>query len=78
MSHFYGTLQGASGVSATRTGSKKSGMITYCASRKGAVKCRAYIHQSTGDDWIIVEKVPWQGTGEYKTLYEGPIGEEKP
>jgi len=73
MSHYYGTIQGNRGE-ATRCGTKNSGMETYCASWKGAVRCMAYIKD--GVDYVRVEKTMWQGCGECKLLYDGPIGQE--
>ena len=72
MSYFYGTIKGAKGE-ASRCGSKNSGMVTNCASWKGAIRCSAYI-RADGTDCILVEKVLWRGVGEYKVLYNGPIG----
>ena len=72
MSHFYGTLQGNRGR-ATRCGSKKSGMQTYCASWDGAIVCSTYINEK-GEDCVKVEKTTWQGQGENKVLYDGLIG----
>jgi len=74
MSHFYGTIQGNRGE-ATRGGSKASGMTTYCASWKGAIRCEAYINDE-GVDCVEVTKTQWQGYGENKVLYDGPIGKE--
>jgi hypothetical protein len=76
MSHFYGTLQGNRGE-ATRGGSKKSGMTTYCASWEGAVRCEAWHDKETGKDMVNVSKEPWHGAGESKLLYRGLIGENK-
>lgn len=73
MSHFYGTLQGTRGE-ATRCGTKNSGMVTHCASFKGAVRCRAYIDD--GIDMVQVDIVPWQGHGDFRLLYDGPISGE--
>lgn len=71
MSHFYGTVQGNRGLG-SKGGSKKSGMTTYCASWKGAVRCRAYVdHQ--GRDRVRVEKTTWHGAGKYMAIYDGPI-----
>jgi len=53
MSHFYGTLQGNRGE-ATRCGTKKSGIETYAASWKGAIRCHTYIN-AKGQDCVIVE-----------------------
>jgi len=77
MSHFYGTLRG-SGQEVSRTGGKESGVVTYAASWKGAVRCLAYIDEKTGQDWVTVALVPWRGEGSLRTLYAGPIsGEER-
>jgi hypothetical protein len=76
MGHFYGTVQGNRGE-ASRMGSKNSGMETYCASWKGAIRCFAYVN-SDGKDCIRVEMTSWRGVGEYKLLYDGLIGEYKP
>ena len=78
MSHFYGTVQGNRGE-ASRAGSKRSGMTTYCASWNGAVRCYAYTNEE-GIDCVIVMLMPWHGQGVYpnKVLYRGPIGEYAP
>lgn len=73
MAHFYGTLQGTRGE-ATRCGSKASGMETYCASWRGAVRCYAYVDEQTGEDFVTVSLTPWQRRGVSETLYDGPIG----
>lgn len=41
MSHFYGTVEGHRSQ-ATRGGTEKSGMETYCASWEGAIRSYAY------------------------------------
>ena len=51
-------------------------METYCASWRGAIRCNAYIDKD-GTDCVRVEKTTWKGDGEYKLLYDGPIGKEK-
>lgn len=75
MSHFYGTLQGSRGQ-ASRCGTKKSGMVTYCASWSGAIRCHAYFNDK-GEDCVRVEKTTWHGYGDNKILYEGKIGKER-
>ena len=72
MSRFYGTVQGNRGE-ASRGGSTSSGLTTYCASWRGAIRCAAYVDKD-GKDCVRVEKTTWQGAGEYKLLYDGPIG----
>lgn len=74
MSHFYGIIKGDRGK-VSRRGSRNSGMETYCASWKGAVRCFAF--SKDGKDWVRVEKVTWLGEGEYELLYEGPIGSKE-
>lgn len=74
MSYFYGTLQGMGGES-TCIGSKKSGLVTHCASQKGAVMCRAYVNID-GVDFVSIRKVIWYGAGESEALYDGPIGKD--
>lgn len=80
MSHFYGTVEGASANPATRCGHKNTGVITHCASYKGAVTCSAYFNEEKQEDWVEVRMVQWQGQGvtPSKLLYRGPIGEFKP
>ena len=73
MADFYGTLQGNRGQ-ATRMGTKKTGIETYTASWKGAVRAHAYYNSAKKTDWVRVELTPWQGNGISKVLYEGPIG----
>lgn len=73
MSQFYGTLKGTRGE-ATRCGSKKSGIETYCASWSGAIRCIAWHDKKINKDMVRVEKTTWQGEGDYQLLYEGEIG----
>ena len=72
MAHFCGTLTG-NHANVTRGGTPSSGMVTVCASRKGAIRCSAYIEE--GVDYVCIEKILWLGRGEHKLLYDGPIGE---
>lgn len=80
MSHFYGTLDGNSGE-ATRCGTKASGLLTYCASWNGAIRCYAYVaRDKTGAeiDFVRVSMSTWNGAGENVLLYDGPIGKFRP
>lgn len=72
MAHFYGTLQGNRGET-TRCGSKNSGLETWSAGWNGAVRVQLY-HRD-GQDYVRITKQPWQGAGEFKLIYEGPLGE---
>lgn len=75
MSQFYGALQGNRG-SATRCGTKGSGMLTHCASWEGAVRCSAYYDEATKKDRVKVELVQWHGNGTSRVLYDGNINGE--
>ena len=77
MSHFYGTIQGNRGET-TRGGSKDSGLTTFAASWKGAVRVDVFVNQDTGEDVARVALVPWRGRGINRILYEGPVGELRP
>lgn len=76
MSHFYGTLKGNRGE-ATRGGSKKSGIVSYTASWKGAVRVNLFFNEITGQDEANVSLVPWHGTGTIRPLYHGPVSGEE-
>lgn len=75
MSYFYGTISGQGKTRVTCTGSKKSGLMTQCASWAGAIQCEAYIN-NLGMDCVRVKQIPWEGRGISKLLYNGPMGEE--
>ena len=74
MAHLYGKVQN-NGGEVTRCGTKKTGMKTTCASWAGAVQCTAYV-DSEGVDYVLVQKILWEGAGVCRILYDGPIGEE--
>ena len=73
MSHFYGTVVGQAGTEATRAGTIKSGLTTYCASHEGAIKCDAYVNDH-GIDCVEIRKTTWNGVGDKILIYNGPIG----
>ncbi len=60
MSHFYGTLQGSRGT-ATRCGTKNSGLQTNAAGWRGAIQVT--IFEDNGVDRFKVSLVPWQNSG---------------
>lgn len=62
MSHFYGTLEGTGTTVATRTGTKKSGLITTAAGWKGAIETEVWQNQA-GDDYFRVVLKPWKHSG---------------
>ncbi len=72
MARFYGTLRGSSRKKATRCGTKRSGLVTHCASWAGAIRCEAYVTED-GEDYVSVEFVPWMGEGITKLIYDGPF-----
>ena len=73
MSRYYGTVAGQAQTTATRRGSKRSGLVTYCASWSGAVRCEAWHDDQTDTDLVRVELIPWHGAGVNRTLFVGPI-----
>jgi hypothetical protein len=75
VAHFYGTARGNRST-ATRCGTKTSGMETYAASWQGAV--RTILYTRDGVDYAHVKLTDWYGTGTNRTLYDGPVGEYKP
>lgn len=70
MSQFYGTLSGQAGT-ATRRGSKNSGLRTIAASWEGAVQVDLY--ERDGKDYARVSLVPWHGHGVTRELFNGPV-----
>lgn len=72
MSHFYGTIQGSRGE-ATRCATKNSGLTTYAAGWKGAIRVDVS-HHSDGTDRFIVSLTPWQNSGgQTRVLAEGVL-----
>lgn len=61
MSHFYGRLSGKAKTTATRCGTKDSGVETIAAGWGGAIHVQVWCHN--GHDNFRVELVPWQGSG---------------
>jgi hypothetical protein len=65
MAHFYGTLKGNRGE-ATRMGSRESGVTTYAAGWKGAI--RVTVFQEDGVDKYYVALEPWQNQWRHCTV----------
>jgi len=61
MSHFYGKMQGARGE-ATRCGTKSSGITTYAAGWRGAIRVDVSQNED-GLDVFTVYLEPWQDSG---------------
>lgn len=78
MSHFYGVVSGQAKTDATRTGSKKSGLATRCASWNGSIGCRIDDINEDEPDRVLVSFELWHGAGLDLCLYDGPVGEFKP
>ena len=73
MSHFYGILNGQAVTSATRRGSKASGIRARVASWAGCIYVSLYV-DADGRDCYVVEQVPWHGAGIRQTLAVGFVG----
>ena len=75
MANFYGLVGGARG-DASRTGSKY--LRTLAASHSGAIKVELF-RDGDGEELAVVSFVRWQGQGEERELYRGPVnGKRKP
>jgi len=61
MSQFYGTLHGQAKTTATRRGSKNSGIVTHAAGWSGAIRVDVFTHND--EDHFSVSLVPWQSSG---------------
>lgn len=70
MARFFGSVQGSRGK-AHRIGGASSGLHTVAAGWQGAVDVTVY--DKDGTDWCEVCLVKWQGNGEYRVVYTGPI-----
>lgn len=71
MSHFYGTLKGATTV--TKPGTQKSGLTSVAASYKGAIEVTLYV-DIAGNDCYRVDQIPWQGAGVSRNIAVGVLG----
>ena len=72
MSHFYGTLKGQAGE-ATRCGSRASGIVTYAAGWRGAIRVEVFLDEQ-GEDAYRVALVPWgNSSGISRQLASGKL-----
>lgn len=75
MAHFLGTVQGSRGE-ASRLGGKNGGLRTCAASWQGSARC--YLYEEDGVDKVKITLEPWQNKGEFKIIYDGPVGKFQP
>ena len=74
MSHFYATIPTSSRkTTLTASGTADTGVTTYTASWKGAIKTRLYEYE--GVDWFEVSMEPWHGKGDTIVLASGHVGD---
>ena len=82
MSHFYATIPTSSRkTTPTARGTADTGITTYTASWKGAIKTRLYEYE--GQDWFEVTMHPWRNVndddsepvGDFQTLASGLVGD---
>lgn len=78
MAHFYGTLQGRARTEATRCGTKDSGVQVQAASWQGSIRVEVYHREELEEDWASVVMTPWQGRGEHRLIYDGPVDRFEP
>jgi hypothetical protein len=77
MSHFYGKLQGSRGE-VTRCGTKSSGITTYAAGWRGAIRVDVSQNED-GLDSFTVYLEPWQGSGGLQiVLADGLLDSSRP
>lgn len=74
MARFYGSVQGSRGK-ATRLGGASSGLTTVAAGWQGGVSVTLF--DEDGIDMCHVETIPWNGAGQTKTLYRGPVCDQR-
>ena len=74
MSHFYGTIDGARTSTATKTGTKNSGLVTHAAGWNGAIRVDIGVDEN-GKDTFVVSQVEWRGSGVNRELCAGVLGE---
>ena len=73
MAQYRGTIQGQRG-SASRLGSKASGLTTYTASWQGAVRVSLWHDSRTDTDMADVSLTTHtNGSGSERVLYSGPV-----
>lgn len=73
MAHFRGYIQGMRG-SASRLGSKGSGLTVNAASWEGAVHVNLWHDEEDDVDMASVKLDEHHGRGESRILYHGPVG----
>ncbi len=71
MSHFYSVISGQAGT-ATRCGSKSSGVMAVAASWRGSIRVHLW-HGDDGKDYFQVWQEPWHGQGITECLADGVI-----
>lgn len=71
MSHFYGTLRGATTV--TKPGTPKSGLTAIAASYRGAIEVTLWVNEAGTDCYRITQR-PWQGEGVSREIAVGVLG----
>jgi hypothetical protein len=74
MSQFYGTVRGQAATTATRRGSKSSGITTHAAGWRGAIRVDVFASEDGTEDRYLVTLTPWQsGGGQSSILAEGVL-----
>ena len=70
MSHFRGTLNGGQGATATKSGTKASGLTAVAASWSGAIKVELRHNEATGKDQYSIREWDWHGKGIHRVLID--------
>jgi len=75
MAHFYVSCQGSRG-GVHRLGGASGGVRATLASYQGSISVRLY-HRD-GVDFVHVSASTWQGAGDPREIYNGPIDRQAP
>ena len=73
MSHFYSVISGQAGT-ATRCGSKSSGIMAVAASWRGSIRVDLH-YGDDGKDHFTVSQECWHGAGVSHVIARGVVGE---
>lgn len=74
MAHFFGEVIGKA-KAASRLGTKNSGLTVTAASWAGSIRVELWYDPATGKDHYRVVQAPWHGSGVFKEIATGVIGE---
>ena len=78
MTHYLTKCSGRAPSTASRLGTKKTGVSAIVASWVGSCRITIIWNEKKQEDVLLVELQPWHGSGVNHVIYEGSINEFKP